>query len=82
MDDRARSDPDRAHLPLDSGWSKIKSRIPESDLHIRVTGKQFNWEVTYPGPDGKFDTADDQTLDNEVHVPTASRSCSTSGRGT
>ena len=63
-------------------WSKIKSRIPESDLHIRVTGKQFNWEVTYPGPDGKFDTADDQTLDNEVHVPTASRSCSTSGRGT
>ena len=50
-------------------WSKVKSRIPESDLHIRITGKQFNWEVTYPGPDGKFDTADDQTLDNEVHVP-------------
>jgi cytochrome c oxidase subunit 2 len=51
-------------------WSKVKSRIPESDLHIRVTAKQFNWEVTYPGPDGKFDTADDQTFDNEVHVPT------------
>ena len=50
-------------------WSKVKTRIPESDLHIRITGKQFNWEVTYPGPDGKFDTADDQTLDNEVHVP-------------
>jgi cytochrome c oxidase subunit II len=50
-------------------WSKVKSHIPESDLHIRVTGKQFNWEVTYPGPDGKFDTADDQTFDNEVHVP-------------
>jgi cytochrome c oxidase subunit 2 len=50
-------------------WSKVKTRIPESDLHIRITAKQFNWEVTYPGPDGKFDTADDQTLDNEVHVP-------------
>ena len=50
-------------------WSKVKTRIPESDLHIRITGKQFNWEVTYPGPDGKFDTADDLTLDNEVHVP-------------
>jgi cytochrome c oxidase subunit 2 len=50
-------------------WSKTKSRIPESDLHIRILAKQFNWEVTYPGPDGKFDTADDQTLDNEVHVP-------------
>src|SRR5262245_42633955 len=22
-------------------WTKIKSRIPESDLHIRITGKQF-----------------------------------------
>jgi cytochrome c oxidase subunit 2 len=51
-------------------WSKIKSRVPESDLHVRITAKQFNWEVTYPGPDGKFDTADDQTFDNEVHVPT------------
>jgi len=50
-------------------WSKVKTRIPESDLHVRITAKQFNWEVTYPGPDGKFDTADDQTLDNEVHVP-------------
>ena len=51
-------------------WSKIKSHIPESDLHIRITAKQFNWEVAYTGPDGKFDTADDQTFDNEVHVPT------------
>jgi cytochrome c oxidase subunit II len=50
-------------------WSKVKTRIPESDIHVRITAKQFNWEVTYPGPDGKFDTADDQTLDNEVHVP-------------
>src|SRR5262249_3393344 len=51
-------------------WSKCKIRIPEADLHIRITGKQFNWEVQYPGPDGKFDTADDQTFDNELHVPT------------
>jgi cytochrome c oxidase subunit 2 len=50
-------------------WSKVKSRMPESDLHVRVTAKQFNWEVTYPGPDAKFDTADDQTFDNEIHVP-------------
>ncbi len=50
-------------------WSKVKSRIPESDLHVRITAKQFNWEVTYPGPDGRFDTADDKTFDNELHVP-------------
>ncbi len=50
-------------------WSKVKIHVPDSDLHIRITAKQFNWEVTYPGPDGKFDTEDDQTFDNEIHVP-------------
>ncbi len=52
------------------GWSKVKGRVPDSDLHIRITAKQFNWEVTYPGPDGRFDTGDDQTFDNEIHLPT------------
>ena len=51
-------------------WSKVKSRIPESDLHVRITGKAVQLGGQYPGPDGKFDTADDQTFDNELHVPT------------
>ena len=34
-----------------------------------MTGKQFNWEVMYPGPDGKFETGDDVQFDNDVHVP-------------
>ena len=50
-------------------WSKIKMSIPPSDLLIHVTGKQFNWEITYPGPDGKFGTEDDKTLLDEMHVP-------------
>ena len=50
-------------------WSKIKMSAPPSDLVIHVTGKQFNWEITYPGPDGKFGTADDKTLLDEMHVP-------------
>jgi cytochrome c oxidase subunit 2 len=50
-------------------WAKVKGGAPATDLQIRVTGKQFNWEITYPGPDGKFGTADDKTLDNELHVP-------------
>lgn len=50
-------------------WAKIKQEVPPSDIQVRVTGKQFNWEILYPGPDGKFDTADDLTLDNELHVP-------------
>ena len=50
-------------------WAKVKLESPQSDVHIRVTGKQFNWVVTYPGPDGTFDTADDRTLIDEMHVP-------------
>ena len=51
-------------------WSKIKMAAPPpSDFKLVVTAKQFNWQVTYPGPDGKFGTADDKTLLDEMHVP-------------
>jgi cytochrome c oxidase subunit 2 len=50
-------------------WSKIKMSMPQTDFVLQVTGKQFNWQVTYPGPDGKFGTADDKTLLDEMHVP-------------
>jgi len=50
-------------------WGRIQQQLPQSDIHIRITAKQFNWEVSYPGPDGKFDTEDDRTFDNEVHIP-------------
>jgi len=52
-----------------STWWSIKGRQPESDFRVQVTAKQFNWEITYPGPDGQFGTADDLTLENELHVP-------------
>ncbi len=50
-------------------WGRIKQQVPPSNIQVRITGKQFNWEILYPGPDGKFDTADDLQLDNEMHVP-------------
>ena len=50
-------------------WSKIKMSTPPSDFTVEVTAKQFNWQVTYPGPDGKFGTGDDKTLLDEMHVP-------------
>ena len=50
-------------------WARIKMQVPETDLKIEVMAKQFNWLVTYPGPDGKFGTEDDKTFDNEIHVP-------------
>ena len=51
-------------------WSKIKMQAPPpSDFVLQVTAKQFNWQITYPGPDGKFGTGDDKTLLDEMHVP-------------
>lgn len=50
-------------------WAKIKGQIPPSDFHVQVTGKQFNWEILYPGPDKEFGTADDVLMENELHVP-------------
>lgn len=50
-------------------WDAEKGRLPEGTIEVAVTGKQFNWEFTYPGPDGKLGTADDVTLENELHVP-------------
>jgi cytochrome c oxidase subunit 2 len=50
-------------------WARIKYSAPPTDVTIQITAKQFNWEITYPGPDGKFGTEDDKTFDNEMHVP-------------
>ena len=50
-------------------WEDIKLTPPETDTAVKVTGKQFNWEVVYPGPDGEFDTADDKQVDNDIRVP-------------
>ena len=52
-------------------WAKIKYQdiAPRGDVEVRVTAKQFNWEFQYPGPDGKFDTGDDKTIDGDLHVP-------------
>lgn len=50
-------------------WGHIKSHLPPADVQVQVTGKQFNWEIVYPGPDGKIGTSDDLQMENEVHVP-------------
>ena len=50
-------------------WSRIKMSMPDTDFTVQVTAKQFNWQVIYPGADGKFGTADDKMLLDEMHVP-------------
>ena len=52
-----------------SSWAKIKRHAPESDFEIAVMAKQFNWEVSYAGADGKLGTDDDVKFDNDIHVP-------------
>ena len=50
-------------------WSHIRGTPPPHDLEVRVTGEQFVWNIRYPGSDGIFDTADDITLINQLHLP-------------
>jgi cytochrome c oxidase subunit 2 len=50
-------------------WSKIKMSQPPTDFVVQVTAKQFNWQVAYPGPDGKIGTEDDKHFLDEMHVP-------------
>jgi len=50
-------------------WEHIRFNHPPSDNVVQITAKQFNWEILYPGPDKKFDTADDKMIENDLHVP-------------
>ncbi len=52
-----------------AAWDKVKGGPPPATVEVQVKAKQFNWEFTYAGPDGKFGTADDITQENEMHVP-------------
>jgi cytochrome c oxidase subunit 2 len=52
-------------------WNHIKGRhsVPEGALPITILAKQFEWHVTYPGPDGQIGGTDDFTIRNQLHVP-------------
>ncbi len=50
-------------------WDAVKKDLPPGDVHLAITAKQFEWLVTYPGPDGKLGTADDFTVNSQLHVP-------------
>jgi cytochrome c oxidase subunit 2 len=52
-----------------ASWAKIMGHVPPSNFTVQLTAKQFNWEIVYAGPDGKFGTADDLALENQLHVP-------------
>lgn len=54
-----------------SVWVAVKdpARIPPDALELRVAAKQFEWNVTYPGPDGRLGTADDFTRRSQLRIP-------------
>jgi len=49
-------------------WTDIKINMPETTQTVRVTARQWLWQFTYPGPDGKFDTPDDINTMNTLHA--------------
>lgn len=51
-------------------WAAAKMRKPDMPPTAEVTGRQFNWDVRYPGADGILGTPDDLVrTDGNVHLP-------------
>jgi cytochrome c oxidase subunit II len=51
-------------------WSAVKdpAHFPPDAIQVGVHVKQFEWQFTMPGPDGKLGTDDDIFRKNELHV--------------
>jgi len=51
-------------------WSKIKDSdtYPKDATHLGLEAKQFEWHITYPGPDGKLGTDDDFMKKDSIHL--------------
>jgi cytochrome c oxidase subunit 2 len=52
-------------------WNRIKGRHgpPADAMQLGIAAKQFEWNVTYPGADGRMGTGDDYTIRGQLHVP-------------
>ncbi len=52
-----------------SAWEEAKMKKPHRPALARVTARQFEWRIQYPGPDGQLDTSDDLFTVNELAIP-------------
>jgi cytochrome c oxidase subunit 2 len=52
-------------------WLRIRdyNRFPPAAVEISIMAKQFEWLVTYPGPDNQLGNADDFTRRNRLDLP-------------
>jgi cytochrome c oxidase subunit II len=50
-------------------WAAIKFRsaAPRVPALAEITGRQFQWVMRYPGPDGKLNSSDDLFTVNDLH---------------
>ncbi len=53
-----------------NAWADAKMRKPDIPVTAEITGRQFNWDVRYPGDDGELYTPDDVIrVDGDIHFP-------------
>jgi cytochrome c oxidase subunit II len=51
-------------------WAAAKMQAPNIPVTAEVTGRQFNWDFRYPGPDGELYTEDDIVrTDGKLYLP-------------
>ncbi len=52
-------------------WDTVRNpnSIPADAIPMIVTAKQFEWNVTYAGLDGRLGTGDDFDVRNQLHIP-------------
>jgi len=51
-------------------WASAKIRPPDIKPTVEVTGRQFNWDFRYPGPDNELYTEDDLVrTDGKLYLP-------------
>ena len=51
-----------------NAWADAKMRKPDVPVTAEITGRQFNWDVRYPGADGELHTPDDVLrYDGDIH---------------
>jgi len=55
------------HWAWEEAWGSPPD--PAIALKVQIMPEQFAWNIRYPGPDGKFRTADDVTTINQLYVP-------------
>lgn len=50
-------------------WNFAKAEAAPGAVRIEINAHQWAWDARYPGPDGKFNTADDVVTLNDIRIP-------------